>query len=297
VISPVVSLAWWRQHRDQVVLADVRWYLDGRSGRDAYGAGHLPGAVFVDLDRWLAAGASPEAGRHPLPGPAVFAEGMARLGIADGSTVVAYDDAGGTVAARLVWMLRATGHAAALLDGGIPAYRGPLEQAPLEQAPLEQAPLGQAPLGQAPLGQALPERPAASFTPRPWPAGRLAGLGDATDPGLVVLDARDRARYRGDSEPVDPRPGHIPGARSLPCRENLAPDGTFLPAGRLRERLAGVGVTDAAQVVSYCGSGVTACHNLLVLEYAGLGHGRLYPGSWSQYSHTTRPAALGDAPA
>ena len=258
MIGPVVSLAWWQQYRDQVVLADVRWYLDGRSGRDAYDAGHLPGAVFVDLDRWLAAGASPEAGRHPLPDPAVFAEGMAWLGIADGTTVVAYDDAGGTVAARLVWMLRVTGHAAALLDGGIPAYRGPLEQAP--------------------LGQALPERPAASFTPRPWPADRLAGLDDATDPGLVVLDARDRARYRGDSEPVDPRPGHIPGARSLPCRENLAPDGTFLPADRLRGRLAGVGVTGAAQVVSYCGSGVTACHNLLVLEYARPGARTPLPG-------------------
>ena len=95
MIGPVVSLAWWQRHRDQVVLADVRWYLDGRSGRDAYNAGHLPGAVFVDLDRWLAAGASPEAGRHPLPDPAVFAEGMTRLGIADGTTVVAYDDAGG----------------------------------------------------------------------------------------------------------------------------------------------------------------------------------------------------------
>jgi thiosulfate/3-mercaptopyruvate sulfurtransferase len=169
-------------------------------------------------------------------------------------------------------MLRATGHAAALLDGGWPAYRGPLEQA-------------------------APERPPARFTPRPWPADRLAGLGDATDPGLVVLDARDRARYRGDSEPADPRPGHIPGARSLPCRENLAPDGTFLPVAQLRERLAEAGVTDAAQVVSYCGSGVTACHNLLMMEHAGLGEGRLYPGSWSQYSHTTRPAALGDAPA
>ena len=272
MIDPVVSLSWWQRHRDDVVLADVRWYLDGRSGRDAYDRGHLPGAVFAELDRWLAGEASPAAGRHPLPDPAVFADGMGRLGIADGDTVLAYDDAGGTVAARLVWMLRATGHPAALLDGGLPAYRGPLEQAP-------------------------PKRPPATFTPRPWPAGRLAGLGDATDPGLVVLDARDRARYRGDSEPVDPRPGHIPGARSLPCRENLAPDGTFLPAAQLRERLAGAGVTDAAQVVSYCGSGVTACHNLLMLEHVGLGQGRLYPGSWSQYSHTTRPAALGDAPA
>ncbi len=270
VIGPVVSASWWQRHRDEVVLADVRWYLDGRSGRDAYGAGHLPGAVFVDLDRVLAAEPSPEAGRHPLPDPAAFAGGMAGLGIADDSTVVAYDDAGGTIAARLVWMLRATGHAAALLDGGLPAYQGPLEQA-------------------------APDRPPARFTPRPWPADRLAGLGDATDPGLIVLDARDRARYRGDSEPVDPRPGHIPGARSLPCRENLAPDGTFLPVAQLRERLAEAGVTDATQVVSYCGSGVTACHNLLMLEHAGLGEGRLYPGSWSQYSHTTRPAALGDA--
>ena len=272
----MVSVNWWQQHRDEVVLADVRWYLDGRSGRDAYDAGHLPGAVFVDLDRWLAAGASPEAGRHPLPDPAVFAAGMAGLGIADDSTVVAYDDAGGTIAARLVWMLRVTGHAAALLDGGLPAYQAPLEKTLLEKT--------------------LPERPPARFTPRPWPADRLAGIGDTTDPGLVVLDARDRSRYRGDSEPADPRPGHIPGARNLPCRENLAPDGTFLPVARLRERLAGVGVTDAAQVVSYCGSGVTACHNLLVLEYAGLGEGRLFPGSWSQYSHTSRPAALGDAP-
>ena len=266
----MVSAAWWRQYRDEVVLADVRWYLDGRSGRAAYDAGHLPGAVFVDLDRWLAAPPSPAQGRHPLPDPAVFAGGMALLGIADQATVVAYDDAGGTVAARLVWMLRVTGRAAALLDGGIQGYDGPLEQA-------------------------APDRPPAYFTPRPWPAGRLASLEDAAGPGHIVLDARDHARYRGDTEPVDPRPGHIPGARSLPCRDSLAADGTFLPVGRLRARLAEAGVTDATGVISYCGSGVTACHNLLMMEHAGLGEGRLYPGSWSQYSHTGRPAALGDA--
>ena len=214
----MVSVSWWRRRRDAVVLADVRWYLDGRPGRDAYGTGHLPGAVFVDLDRWLAAAASPEEGRHPLPDPAVFAAGMARLGIADGTTVVAYDDAGGTVAARLVWMLRVTGHPAALLDGGLQAYDGPLEQA-------------------------APDRPPAVFTPRPWPADRLARLEDAAGPGRVVLDARDRARYRGDLEPVDPRPGHIPGARSLPCRENLAADGTFLP-GRPSPGAAGRGRRD-----------------------------------------------------
>jgi thiosulfate/3-mercaptopyruvate sulfurtransferase len=282
VIGPVVSLAWWQRHRDQVVLADVRWYLDGRSGRDAYGAGHLPGAVFVDLDRWLAAPASPQAGRHPLPDPAVFADGMARLGIADDSTVVAYDDAGGTVAARLVWMLRVTGHPAALLDGGFQAYDGPPEETTAQT--------------NAQADQAAPPRPPARFTPRPWPDGRLASIEDAADPAQVVLDARDRARYRGDTEPVDPRPGHIPGARSLPCRENLAADGTFLPVPELRERLAGAGVTEDASVVCYCGSGVTACHDLLTLEHAGFRPGRLYPGSWSQYSHTSRLAALGDTP-
>jgi thiosulfate/3-mercaptopyruvate sulfurtransferase len=272
VISPVVSLAWWRQHDDEVILADVRWYLDGRSGRGAYDVGHLPGAVFVDVDRWLAGEAGPAAGRHPLPDPAVFADGLAQLGIAGDDTVLAYDDAGGTIAARLVWMLRATGHAAALLDGGLGAYEGPLEQV-------------------------TPPRPPARFSPRPWPPERLAGIEDAMDPAGIVLDARDRARYRGDQEPVDPRPGHIPGARNVPCRENLSADGTLLPPDRLRQRFADAGVTDAADVVSYCGSGVTACHNLLVLEYAGLGQGRLYPGSWSQYSHTGHPAATGDAPA
>lgn len=272
MISPVVSPAWWRQHSDGVVLADVRWYLDGRSGRDAYDGGHLPGAVFVDVDRWLAGKAGPAAGRHPLPDPEVFADGMAGLGIADDDTVLAYDDAGGTVAARLVWMLRATGHTAALLDGGLSVCEGPLEQV-------------------------TPARPPARFSPRPWPPERLAGIEDAMDPAGIVLDARDRARYRGDQEPVDPRPGHIPGARNVPCRENLNADGTLLPPERLRQRFVDAGVTDAADVVSYCGSGVTACHNLLVLEYAGLGQGRLYPGSWSQYSHTGHPAATGDAPA
>src|SRR3954469_9751325 len=144
--------------------------------------GHPPGAVFVDLDRWLAAHGSPGAGRHPLPAPEVFAEGMATLGIADGDTVVAYDDAGGVIAARLVWMLRVTGHAAALLDGGLTADDGPLEQ-----------------------DAARRER--ATFTARPWPADRLAGIEDVSDPANVVVDARDAARFRGEIEPVDPRAG------------------------------------------------------------------------------------------
>jgi thiosulfate/3-mercaptopyruvate sulfurtransferase len=270
VIQPVVDLAWWRGRRADVVLADVRWYLDGRSGRAAYDGGHLPGAVFVDLDRWLAGAGSPRDGRHPLPDPVVFAQGMGGLGIGDDTTVVAYDDAGGVIAARVVWMLRATGHDAALLDGGLGAYDGPLEAAESRRA-------------------------ATVCTPRPWPAELLADIDDATDDRLVVLDARDRARFRGDAEPVDPRAGHIPGARSLPCRDNVDGAGRFLPVETLRERFRAVGVVDGPSVVSYCGSGVTACHNLIAMEHAGLGLGRLYPGSWSQYSHdTARPAATGD---
>jgi thiosulfate/3-mercaptopyruvate sulfurtransferase len=272
VIGPIVDVGWWVQRRGQVVVADVRWYLDGRSGRAAYDAGHLPGAVFVDLDAWLAGNPSPEEGRHPLPDPARFAEGMAALGIADADTVVAYDDEGGVIAARLVWMLRVTGHEAALLDGGLAAYAGELERD-------------------------AASRPRAAFTPRPWPADRLADIEAAASPANVVIDARPRERFRGSLEPVDPRPGHIPGARSLPCRENLDATGRLLPAERLAERLRAVGAAPGARVVSYCGSGVTACHNLLALEHAGLGPGRLYPGSWSQYSHdAARPAATGDAP-
>ena len=124
MIAPVVSAAWTAEHLDEVVLADVRWYLDGSPGRAAYEAGHLPGAVFVELDEWLAAHGSPERGRHPLPDPEVFARGMRELGIGDGDTVVAYDDQGGVIAARLVWMLRVTGREAALLDGGIQAWEG-----------------------------------------------------------------------------------------------------------------------------------------------------------------------------
>jgi thiosulfate/3-mercaptopyruvate sulfurtransferase len=270
VIPPVVSPEWWQQHRDEVVLADVRWYLDGRSGRAAYDAGHLPGAVFIDLDRWLAAPASPGHGRHPLPIPEVFAEGMATLGIGDDDTVLAYDDAGGITAARLVWMLRATGHQAALLDGGLTAYDGPLDQHESSRDP-------------------------AVFTARTWPDDLLAGIDDATDPRNVVIDARDAARFRGDTEPIDPRAGHIPGALNLACRTNVDDGGRFLPADELRRRFQALGVIDGRSVVSYCGSGVNACHNLLALELAGFSPGRLYAGSWSQYSaRPDRPVATGD---
>lgn len=270
MIDPIVDVAWLQAHLGEVVLADVRWYLDGRSGRAAYDAGHLPGAVFVDLDAQLAGHGDPAEGRHPLPEPEAFAAAMGSLGIADDDTVIAYDDAGGVIAARLVWMLRATSHSAALLDGGIAAWEGPLERA-------------------------AAERPERAFGVRSWPAERLASIEDAADPANVVIDARPRERFRGEPDPVDPRSGHIPGAFSVPCREHLDGSGRLLGVEELRRRLDAAGVDGSRPVVSYCGSGVTACHNLLVMEHAGLGAGRLYPGSWSQWSQDpARPVATGD---
>jgi thiosulfate/3-mercaptopyruvate sulfurtransferase len=281
VIDPFVSIDWLREHLDDIVIADCRWYLDGRSGRAAYDAGHIPGAVFVDLDTTLTRHADPAAaGRHPLAEPADFAAAMGALGIGGDDTVIAYDDAGGVIAARLVWMLRVTGHEAALLDGGLDAWDGELATAPAV-------------------------RPPVSFTAHNWPGDALASIeevesasaaaasGDAVSPDgdapvPILIDARQRERYLGEPDGVDPRAGHIPGARCVPCRENLDDAGKVLPPEELRARF---GVDDATEVISYCGSGVTACHNLLAMEQAGLGRGRLFPGSWSQWSRDpARPA-------
>ncbi len=263
MISPFVSVAWALAHRDEVVFADVRFYLDGSSARAAYDAGHVPGAVFVDLERTLAAPGSPEEGRHPLPSPEVFAGGMSAAGIDGTRPVVAYDDAGGVIAARLVWMLRALGHEAAVLDGGIAVWPETLQTTELVVRP-------------------------ATFAAKPWPASRLATIDDAQDPRYVVIDARPRDRFDGAPDAVDPRFGHIPGARSLPCRDHVV-GGMLKPESGLREAVDAVGAGGENPVISYCGSGVTACHNLLVLEHLGLPGGRLYPGSWSQYSHTNLP--------
>ncbi|HMS36999.1 MAG TPA: sulfurtransferase [Arachnia sp.] len=265
MIPPVVDRAWLARHPEAVVV-DARYYLDGRSAADAYAAGHLPGAVRVDMDAVLADPPSAEEGRHPLPAPERFAAGLSAVGVGDGATVVAYDDAGGAMAGRLVWLLRMLGENAALLDGGLQAWNGEVSTDAPEPAP-------------------------AHFRPRPWPTEALATIDEAST-GECVIDARAGERYRGETEPIDPRAGHIPGARNFPLTGNLGPDGRFLAPGPLRERFAGI--DDAAAVISYCGSGITACHNLIALEHAGLGRGRLYPGSWSQYSNTDRPAAVGD---
>ncbi|MFC7326588.1 sulfurtransferase [Marinactinospora rubrisoli] len=258
-----VSTEWLADHLDDVLVADVRWYLDGRSGRDAYLGGHLPGAVFVDVDTDLAAPGTPEGGRHPLPSPEAFAVALGALGIGDDTAVVAYDDAGGSVAARLVWMLRTLGSPAALLDGGIQSWTGALPRDPVRPAP----------------------RPR---TPVAWPADRVvdtaAVLAATADDGQLLLDARTHGRFTGaQPAPVDARPGHIPGARSAFWQDNLGPDGRFAPPERLRERFEGLGAARAGTVTAYCGSGVTACHDLLALELAGFTGARLYPGSWSAW--------------
>lgn len=303
--GPVVGAGWLADNLDSVVVADVRWYLDGRSGRDAYDRGHLPGARFVDLDTDLSGRPTAAGGRHPLPDPDRFAEAMGRLGIGDGDPVVAYDDAGGVIAGRMWWMLDSLGHPAAVLDGGIGAWTGPLETAPAAWAPAE-------------------------FTPRPWPEDRFVGI-DELDrlrgrPGAVVIDARSAERYRGDPNPIDPRFGHVPGALNMPATANLAADGRLLPPTELRSRYTAIGAAEtgaetpgaeaettpgaetpsaespdpgesnSSNIIAYCGSGVSACCDLLALRRAGLGNGRLFVGSWSAWgADSARPVETGEA--
>jgi thiosulfate/3-mercaptopyruvate sulfurtransferase len=244
--GPLVDASFLKR---EVVIADVRFYLDGRSTREAYDAGHIPGAVYVDLSCDLV---GPGRGRHPLPPPEKFAEAMAALGIGDGAVVVAYDDASGSIAARLWWMLDAQGQEAYVLDGGWP---GPWSTDPVVPEPVDPMPV------------------------KPWP--RVVDA-DGAAAAPVVLDARAAERYRGEVEPVDPRAGHVPGALSAPWPENVGPDGRFLPPDALAERYKALHA-DAGPVV-YCGSGVTACHDLLALRVAGLKDGVLYDGSWSDWS-------------
>jgi thiosulfate/3-mercaptopyruvate sulfurtransferase len=261
-MDPFVSIDWLNQHRDELVLVDIRWYLDGRPGRPAYEAGHIPGAVFLELDEVLSAPHDDDSqGRHPLPTPERFASGLSALGIGDEDPVIAYDDAGGVIAARLIWMLRAIGHDAALLDGGLGTWP------------------------EADLHSDSPRpRPPATFTAKPWPEQLLVTIEDVAATEDVLIDARDRARFGGGPDPVDPRSGHIPGARNVPTREHLDSQGQIASQAELRKTFAAAGIGPGTPVISYCGSGVTACHNLLALEHAGLGPARLFPGSWSQWS-------------
>lgn len=259
-----------------VVLADVRWALDGSEGYDTYLQGHLPGAVHVDLERVLSGPGSATQGRHPLPSADAFAAALAGLGIGDRDVVVAYDQGGGGSAGRLVWLLRVIGQPAALLSGGLAAWDGPIETGPVRRAAVERHVV-------------------------PWPTGCFADADDvarlAADPAALVIDARAPARYRGEVEPVDPRAGHVPGAVNVPLDDNLAADGTLRDTAALRDRWRAAGAFDARDVVAYCGSGVNAALDLLVLEHLGVA-GRLYVGSWSGWSaDPARPVATVTSPA
>jgi thiosulfate/3-mercaptopyruvate sulfurtransferase len=248
---------------------------DAGAGERAFEQGHLPGAVYAHLDRDLAGAKNGRNGRHPLPARAGWAATLARLGVTPARTVVVYDAQGGMYAARTWWMLRWVGHAAvSVLDGGLGAWKaagGALEAGPV--APVA-AP------GPYPIGDSLVATVDADTL--------LKSLGRVT-----LLDARAGERYRGEVEPLDARAGHIPGARSRFFKDNLDAQGRFRPAAELRAAFAAFGAAPA-QVVHQCGSGVTACHNLLAMEVAGLPGSALYPGSWSEWSSDpARPVAVG----
>lgn len=255
------------------VLLDVRWELGRSDGREQYEAGHLPGAVFVDLEAGLAATPSAAEGRHPLPSATAFQSAARGWGIRTDSRVVVYDAVGGTSAARAWWLLRWFGHPHVhILDGGLAAWvraGHPLEAGDVKQG-----------------------RGDVVVHPGGMPVLDIDEAADLASDG-VLLDARAAERYRGEVEPVDPQAGHVPGAVSAPTVDNLADDGTFRPAGELAERFAGLGVAEGRPVGVYCGSGVTAAHEVAALASIGV-TAALYPGSWSQWSNDPgRPVATG----
>jgi thiosulfate/3-mercaptopyruvate sulfurtransferase len=251
------------------------------AGRAAHEAGHLPGAVYLHLDEALSGPKTGLNGRHPLPERADFVRTVAALGVDDDTLVVAYDNAGGMYAARLWWMLRWTGHArAVVLDGGLAAWKA-------AGLPLE---TGTAPPPAA-GGYSLRD----SLTSTVDHAGVKANL-DTRE--RLVLDARAPDRFRGENETLDPVGGHIPGARNRLFRDNLAADGRFKPAAALKAEFEQVlGGWPPSAVINQCGSGVTACHNLLAMEVAGLHGAALYPGSWSEWcAQPGAPIAIGNEP-
>jgi len=276
--GPLVSPDWLREHlRDpDVRVIDFRWYLTGRQGRDAYLGGHIPGAVFVDLDAVTGEG----PGRHPLPAKQQFQAEMRRAGVSASTRVVVYDDAGGSIAARLWFLLGWFGHGAqAVLDSGLQGWGQPLETA----------------VPMVPPGDFKARAPRRSRILAFEQVQRLAGAGGSRG-GPVLLDARVGERYRGEHEPIDPKKGHIPGAVSAPWVDNLDADARFKSPEELRMQYEALGVDGKGGAVVYCGSGVNACHDLLALEIAGITDVRLYAGSWSDWSHRDAPVATGPKP-
>lgn len=273
--GPLVSAGWLEAHLGHTGLhvVDCRWYL-GEPGRGAaaFRDRHIRGAQYMDLEGDMSAPGGP--GRHPMPEPETFMETLGHMGIEPGSAVVAYDDRGGAVAARLWWMLRDLGHErVAVLDGGLAVW--PTELMDSETVLL--APT----VYQGAAGH--------------MPQIDRDGLANSLQ-SVVTLDARAGERYRGETEPVDRVAGHVPSAVNAPLADNLAVSGTFRSVAELAARYAALGVAEDSTTVSYCGSGVTACHNILAIEVAGLGTATLYPGSWSDWSTAGMPIAVGPHP-
>jgi thiosulfate/3-mercaptopyruvate sulfurtransferase len=258
-----------------VRILDVRWRLDRPEGRPDYLAGHIPGAVYVDLDTELAVHGEPGEGRHPLPSVEALQESARRWGINDGDTVVVYDDLKSMSAARAWWLLRYAGMSdVRVLDWSLSGWVA-------SGRALE-------------TGEVTPDRGAVTLSYGHLPVLSIDEAAALPESG-VLLDARAGERYSGEVEPVDPRAGHIPGAVSAPTGENVDADGRFLPADALRARFESFGAEDGAEssVGVYCGSGVTAAHEALALTLAGFAPA-IYPGSWSQWSNTPgRPVATG----
>jgi thiosulfate/3-mercaptopyruvate sulfurtransferase len=255
------------------VLLDARYELGGPPGRESYEAGHLPGAVYVDLDTELAGPVGSGTGRHPLPDLEVFGAAMRRAGVRHDSAVVVYDGGQGWSAARAWWLLRYTGHRdVRVLDGGYAAWDGPVTTEEPTPGPGDFRP--------EPGGMPLLDTEEAAALARDG----------------VLLDARAGERYRGETEPIDPVAGHVPGALSAPTGENVTETGAFRPAGELAARFAGLGVTPGTATGVYCGSGVSAAQQVLALELAGI-EAALYVGSWSQWTaDPARPVATGPQP-
>ena len=254
--GPLISAAELLRTLPEVSVLDVRYRVGGPTGPEAFAEGHVPGAAYVDLDRDLA-GPPGAGGRHPLPARADFVAAVRRAGVSSTRPVVVYDDWSGRAAGRAWWLLRHHGHPdVRVLDGGWPAWV--------------------AAGGAVETGQ--PGITPGDFTP----GEPLVDLVEADDvPSVAVLvDAREPERFRGESEPLDPVAGHVPGAVNVPTSRNLAEDGRFRSAGELAATYAEVGAVPGADVAAYCGSGVTATHDLLAMEVAGI-RARLYPGSWS----------------
>ncbi len=247
-------------------IVDCRFYLvEPSKGETEYEGEHLPGAVYAHLDRDLSGPRSGKNGRHPMPSVEAMVERFSRLGIDDEVQVIAYDTSQGQMAARLWWMLRYLGHdAAAVLDGGLQAWK----------------------TEGRPLSSGRESRAARRFVARPRESMRIdVEPLERERTEHLLIDARAPERFRGEVEPFDPVKGRIAGARNHPTAASLAADGRFLPPSELRSRFQSIlGSSPADSVVSYCGSGVTACHNLLAMDLAGLRGARLYPGSWSEWS-------------